>query len=415
MSKSLELRTERAEIVREMCALTNSPADGGRWKELNDKQEALRVKIQTAENSSLTDEMEAVPSRASLQLPNIGTEDFLSGLNQRTGAPAESREFRAAFDKFLRTGKESPALERRDYTPLGIGGGASVPVPVNFQSELEKRLVSFAGMLQRCRILRTDTGNNLTWPRVSDVDVQGEVVAENEPISQANPTFDSVTVGSHLVSSKQVLLSVQLLQDSGVDIASALAGMLGERIGRALNGGLTTGASTIIGILTALATDGTRNVTAIGAHANSANDADTDLTSIGSADFSALIDKVDPAYRDGAVFMGNSAIFSSIRKTLDKYGRPLWQTGLSFGDPDTIAGFPYQYNQAMAASIGAGAKTLLYGNFEKYLARMVNGVTLVRYNELYMTSHQVGFEAWLRCDGKLLQPAAFAVLVHPAS
>ena len=84
------------------------------------------------------------------------------------------------------------------------------------------------------------------------------------------------------------------------------------------------------------------------------------------------------------------------------------------GDPDKYYGDPYFYNQQMSG-IGAGNKSLIFGDFSKYIIRDSAGLTLVRYNELFMQSYQRGYQAFIRTDGQLLQPAAFACCIHPLS
>jgi HK97 family phage major capsid protein len=65
----------------------------------------------------------------------------------------------------------------------------------------------------------------------------------------------------------------------------------------------------------------------------------------------------------------------------------------------TVAGVP-----------SASAYSVLFGKFDKYIIRDVLGMTMVRYNELYMPNHQVGFQAYLRTDGNRLQQKAFSLL-----
>jgi HK97 family phage major capsid protein len=112
--------------------------------------------------------------------------------------------------------------------------------------------------------------------------------------------------------------------------------------------------------------------------------------------------------------MANQSTWDTMRKLKDSLGRPLWEVSIVSGDPDKIYGYPYDWNQDFAA-IGANNKSVVFGNFSKYVIRDVLGITAVRYNALYMPNHQVGFQAHLRTDGQVLQPAAFAVLQHPAS
>jgi HK97 family phage major capsid protein len=103
-----------------------------------------------------------------------------------------------------------------------------------------------------------------------------------------------------------------------------------------------------------------------------------------------------------------------VRKTKDKYGRPIWQVSLADGVADTILGFPFFFNQDMDG-IGAGKISMVFGDFTKYIIRDVLGVSVVRYNELYMPNHQIGYQAFMRTWGALLQADAFAYLVHPLS
>ena len=58
----------------------------------------------------------------------------------------------------------------------------------------------------------------------------------------------------------------------------------------------------------------------------------------------------------------------------------------------------------------ASTYSVLFGKFDKYIVRDVLGMTMVRYNELYMPNHQVGFQAYLRTDGQRLQQKAFSLL-----
>jgi HK97 family phage major capsid protein len=45
---------------------------------------------------------------------------------------------------------------------------------------------------------------------------------------------------------------------------------------------------------------------------------------------------------------------------------------------------------------------ILYGDFSKYVVRDVREVRLLRLNELYAQTDQVGFVSFMRTDGNLL-------------
>jgi HK97 family phage major capsid protein len=85
----------------------------------------------------------------------------------------------------------------------------------------------------------------------------------------------------------------------------------------------------------------------------------------------------------------------------DTAGVPLWQPGLVAGQPDTILGYPFVINQAMAA-MAASAKSIIFGDLSKYLIRDVRDVQLIRLDERFAEYHQVGFLAFSRHDGDLL-------------
>jgi HK97 family phage major capsid protein len=189
-------------------------------------------------------------------------------------------------------------------------------------------------------------------------------------------------------------------------------------MGRLTEAGYTTGtgssANQPTGILTAIENDASPNVvTAVGSSTNDGVGGNTGTNSIGSDDFESLISAVDPAYRVGAKFMAHWSYIDYLRKVKDKYGRPLF-TDPTTGELKKIMGYEIDWNAAMAATVSglpsASAYSVLFGKFDKYIIRDVLGMTMVRYNELYMPNHQVGFQAYLRTDGNRLQQKAFSLL-----
>jgi HK97 family phage major capsid protein len=72
------------------------------------------------------------------------------------------------------------------------------------------------------------------------------------------------------------------------------------------------------------------------------------------------------------------------------------------GIPDRLLGYTYVVNQSMASTLAKAAKVVLFGDFSKYKIRDVAGIRLVRLDELFAQTDQVGFVAFLRTDGQLL-------------
>lgn len=419
MSDSLSLRRDRFAIVQEMRTLANStkPADAARWKELDAKQEQLRVQI---ENDERTSQLETELAQVrNAERPNI----YMPG--DRAATPAEqllalrsSKSYERDFETYIRTGRMSQQME--ETRALGVGADGSTLVPTGFEAELIIKLKAWGGMTRLCRGLTTSTGNPLPWPNLDDTSNTGEWLTEGSGVGSADPTFSNVTLGAQLLSSKQVKVSVQLEQDSAFDMVGLLSSAFAIRLGRTSNAAYTIGDGsatygTITGLITALINAGGRSVLAVGAGSN--DGVSTDLNSVGSDDLDNLIANVDPAYRnnlDSCAFAANMNTWDKLRKVKDKYGRPIWQTSLSVGKPDSLCGYKYDYNQDIA-TIGAGNISVVFGDFSNYVVRNVLGFTFVRFNELYMTNYQRAYQAFMRTDGKLLQAAAFSYLIHPDS
>jgi len=419
MSDSLSMRRDRAALVKEMHTLANStsPADAQRWAQLNAQQDTLRVQIDNIEATSrLQTELDQVRNA---ERPNIITPgDRAATPAQQLLALRSTKSYEQDFETYIRTGRMSQQME--ETRALGVGADGSTLVPTGFEAELIIKLKAWGGMTRLCRSLTTSTGNPLPWPNLDDTSNTGEWLTEGAGVGSADPTFSNVTLGAQLLSSKQVKVSVQLEQDSAFDMVGLLSSAFAIRMGRTSNLAYTQGDGsgtygTITGLIPALVTAGGRSVLAVGAATN--DGVSTDLNSVGSDDLDNLIAGVDPAYRvnlDSCAFAANMNTWDKLRKVKDKYGRPIWQTSLSVGKPDSLCGYKYDYNQDIS-TIGAGAISVVFGDFSNYVVRNVLGFTFVRFNELYMTNYQRAYQAFMRTDGKLLQAAAFSYLIHPDS
>jgi HK97 family phage major capsid protein len=101
--------------------------------------------------------------------------------------------------------------------------------------------------------------------------------------------------------------------------------------------------------------------------------------------------------------MLNDTSLKVIKQLLDKYGRPIWVPGLAVNAPDTILGYPYVINQAMASPVAStNPTTMLFGDMQKYIIRKVKDMSVLRLNERYADFGQVGFISFMRIDGNLV-------------
>ena len=82
------------------------------------------------------------------------------------------------------------------------------------------------------------------------------------------------------------------------------------------------------------------------------------------------------------------------------------------GQPDRILGVPVYINNDMESSIATGKKTIVAADFSKYVVRNAGGVQFVRLNERYMDELEIGFVAYARKDGAVLDSRAVKHLIQ---
>ena len=294
--------------------------------------------------------------------------------------------------------------ERRtwEYRAQGVLSGAVglYTVPDELMRALEIALLTYGGMRQAATVLRTSTGAALPIPTVNDTTNVGVILDENTQVANQDVVFAQLVLDAYKYSSKQVLVSVELLQDSSVNIGAMLGQLLGERIGRITNTHFTVG--TGVGQPRGIVPAATVGFTA--------PTSDAQVTAWKYSSMVELEHSVDPAYRRNAAWMMRDSALKATKLIVDTTGRPLWAASIVGGAPDTLMGYPVIINQDVAA-MAAGAKSVVFGDLSKYLIRDVLGVTLLRLEERYADYHQVAFLAFARMDGDLLNAGTNPVKV----
>lgn len=195
-------------------------------------------------------------------------------------------------------------------------------------------------------------------------------------------------------SSKSIALPFELLQDSMFDIESYIKRLLALRLGRIQDKHhvVGTGAGQPHGVVTK-STLGKTGATG-------------QTTSVIYDDLVDLEHSVDPAYRAGARFMMHDSTLKALRKIKDTQSRPIFVPGYEQGNPggapDRLLGREIVINQYMPV-MAASAKSILFGDFSKYLVRDVMDVTLFRMTDSAFTlKGQVGFVAFCRSGANMV-------------
>lgn len=289
-------------------------------------------------------------------------------------------------------------ISGRELRAMGVSDNAKggFTVPKTFSDKVISSLQSRGPMLDPTVVnyMVTAGGNSIMFPKFDDT-AKAVIVGENTQIDQDDLSFGQAQLGAYKYTSKIVLVSRELLEDSGVDVVKIVSDAVAARIARGVNAHLTTGTGTNQpqGIVTA-ATVGKTTASATGIAADELID---------------LQHSIDPAYRANARWMLPDTTISASRKLKDSTGAYIWQAGMSASVPETILGRPFIINPDMPA-IATGAKSVLFGDFSAYTVRQARGIEVRRLDERYADSDQVAFVALARFDGLLLDMGAVRAL-----
>jgi HK97 family phage major capsid protein len=393
---------ERAKKGEDMTA-----EDEASWARALDDVDRLGKLIETEERSDVLDKK-------------------FSEIDERTtvvdarGGTAKRGEYDEAFGRFLRHGIGALTAEQRslltanfqanDTRAQGVstGAGGGYTVPQGFWAKVTETMAYYGGVIAAgAEVINTDTGATLPWPTNDDTANEGVELAENTQVSEQDLTFGQKQLGGYMYTSKLIRVSMQFLQDTGIDGEGFVAKKVGERLGRIYNRRATTGtgSSQPQGVVTG-ATTGKTTASA---------------TAITYNDLVDLVHSVDVAYRQGpsgAWFMLHDLILAYVRKIRDDsggagLGRPIWEPSVQVGVPDSLLGYGAVINNAMASTVATTNKTAAFGNFNAaYVWRNINGGQLLRLEERYADYLQVGFLGFGRADGLVQDSSAVKLLVQ---
>ncbi|HMC90970.1 MAG TPA: phage major capsid protein, partial [Allosphingosinicella sp.] len=125
-----------------------------------------------------------------------------------------------------------------------------------------------------------------------------------------------------------------------------------------------------------------------------------------------LVHALRAPYRQGAVFVMNSATASVIRKFKTADGAFLWQPGLVTGQPDTLLGYPLVEAEDMP-DMAADSLSIAFGNFKAgYLIAERTETQILR--DPYTHKPFVHFYATKRIGGQVSNSEAIKLMKFAA-
>jgi HK97 family phage major capsid protein len=319
------------------------------------KADALEASFEALERededvAALKDEMARLTARLDAQ-GAIGRPMLAGGRGEKS----------AFVDSYLRKGLEA-GVEMKALTGVTEAAGGYA-VPEEIDSEIDRLLTSISPIRAIANVVKVGTagyrklvtkgGTPSGW--VSEVAVRPETATPD--FAEIAPPFGELYANP--------AASQAMLDDAAFDVEAWLANEIAGEFARAEGAAFVagTGVNQPKGFLAAPASAEADGVRAFGTLQY--------ITTGTAGGFGAgaedkLIDLVQalrPPYRQGAVFVMNSATVSRLRKLKTADGAFLWQPGLVAGQPDSLLGYPVIEAEDMP-DIAANSLSIAFGNFK---------------------------------------------------
>jgi HK97 family phage major capsid protein len=221
--KSKELRAQRAKLVEDARAILDAPdaaeEANAQFDAMMVEADALNAKIERFEraDAEMFAAAEALRSRGERE-----------GVSADEAADRQARED-DAFTAYMRGGFQGmteaqravamPRFQAAQGTTTGSSGGYTIPDTLSRQ--IDDAMKAYGGMMDVSYVFTTASGNPLAIPTDNDTTHSGSILTENTQVTGQDVTFGSVTLGAYTYTSKLVLVSNQLLQDSIFDLGAS--------------------------------------------------------------------------------------------------------------------------------------------------------------------------------------------------
>ena len=389
-----DLLYKRGQIIDQMKnMLDNAEKEGrdltseenGMYEAMHKEQAELKARADRMHNAEqLTREVNAgaVPGR---RVTPESTEP------KGTGRKGEA--YSNGFDQYTRVGKSGLSHDILNALQIGTDSEGGYIVPEEFDTKLVEYLQDFNELRMYVNVVSTGSDRNI--PVESSLGT-ATWTAEEASYTESDAAFTQVVLGAYKLGTI-IKVSEELLSDAFFDVQSYLARNFGKRFGLAEEAAFVNGNGS--GKPTGIVGGSGLGKTAAGAAA------------ITSDEIIDLYHAVPRQYRPKAVWLMADATVKLVRKLKDGDSQYLWQPGLQAGQPDLLLGKRLITSSAMPAAT-TGLKSVVFGDLSGYTVADRQGTVVQRLNELYAANGQVGFRAYKRMDGKMVDATGVKHLIQ---
>ena len=315
-------------------------------------------------------------------------------------------EHKKAFDKFVRKGiTDGLADLQLKAVQVGVDADGGYAVPEEMSQTIYSMLEAHSPMRAVCDVRTVGTEDikqlvdigGVTSGWVAETDTRPGTNAPQ--LAVVTPTFGEIYA--------QPSATQKAIDDIFFDVESWLTTSIEREFAKQENIAFTVGNGTnkpkgLLAAAMATTDDDTRALgtfqylkTGIAAGMPATNPSDLLID---------VVSALKSRYYGDAKFMMNRQTLATLRKWKDGQNNYLWQPGLQSGEPNSILGFPYVYNDDFP-SIGANALCLAFGDFrEAYIILDRVGIRLLR--DPYTNKPYVNFYVTKRVGNMILNTEA---------
>ena len=361
-------------VTKALGDLTKTVDD--RFKDLERKADTTELKTDLTKLGQRLDKIEAKTSRPG----GTGEND-----------PAEPTIQRKAFVSFVRLGEQRMPVEEAKSLIVGEDTRGGYLAPSEFSTEMLKNIVQFSPVRQAARVGSTASKSVILPKRTGTPTAQWVTETQNRP--ETAPTYGQEEIAI-FEAAAYIDVSLQLLEDSAIDIEAELNMDFAEEFGRLEGVAFVTG-------------DGVNKPEGFLSNSSVAESISGSAATIADANGQAngIIDAfyaLKPFYRNRSTWMMNGTTMASVRKLKDSNGAYLWQPGIAAGEPPTLLGRPVVEAVDMPNE-GAGNIPIVLGDFmAAYRIYDRVGISVLRDPYSQATAGLVRFHGRRRVGGKVV-------------
>ncbi|MBB4287505.1 phage major capsid protein [Roseospira goensis] len=347
--------------------------------------------------TSIKTTVEGMGKRLDRVEARAGRAGVSAGTETRSGVEVEHRALAA-----LARGDDKPMIELRSMWSGSDPDGGYVVMP-ELSKTMTKKLFDATPMRRLARVETITQGDAWVEPIDAD-DIGATWVGERE----ARADTDTAELGLLTVPLREIQaqqpITQRLLDDSGINLGQWIEGKITDKFTRSEGAAFISATTTpkrpagLLSYATAATADATRPWGTIQFVKSGDN---AKITADGLKN---LVWALRAPYRDGAVFLMNSNTANALDTLTDTEGRYLWRSSMTAGAPNSLLGYPVEFDETMP-DISGNAFPIAFGNFKRaYLIVDKLGTRFIRDN--LTDKPNVLFYAYRRVGGGLANSEA---------